>query len=93
MKIFWSKTIIECKWRTPTRKDLNQILWYSLAYKKPIIFIIQAEIREKMRKKFEKDIEKLETDIHIIENFRVGDRDSSIEKLAFLKELKPEIPI
>jgi len=85
------KYIIECKWRTPTSKDLNQILWYSLAYKKPIIFIIQEEMREKMKEKFQKDIEKLETDIHIIENFKVGYRESCISKLTILKELKPEI--
>lgn len=79
------KYIIECKDRKPRRKDLSQTLWYALAYRKPLLFIIQGQLDARTRRGFQKDINELETKVRVIEGFKIGKRDSCQEKLRFLK--------
>jgi hypothetical protein len=78
------KYIIECKPYEPTENDLSQTLWYSLGYKRPLLLIIGERMSNSIRENFEEDIKKLDHEIKIIEEFRIGERKQCSKKIDFL---------
>lgn len=88
------KFIVECKEDNPTEKDLSQALWYSLAYKKPLILVLQGEIDKEKEGVFREDIEQIKElgqNIEVIENFKIGRKRECMEKIEFLADLDVEI--
>jgi hypothetical protein len=88
------KFIVECKEGNPTEKDLSQALWYSLAYKKPLILVLQGEIDKEIEGVFREDLERIKElgqNIEVIENFKIGRKRECMEKIDFLADLDVEI--
>lgn len=86
------KFIVECKEDNLKDNDLSQALWYCLAYKKPLILVLQGEIEKEGV--FREDIERIKElgqNIEVIENFKIGRKRECMEKIDFLADLDVEI--
>ncbi|KXB02931.1 hypothetical protein AKJ45_03075 [candidate division MSBL1 archaeon SCGC-AAA261F19] len=57
-----AECIIECKERTPTERDLSQVLWYSLAYGKPLLLLVQERLGGAIMERFTEDTKKLDNE-------------------------------
>lgn len=76
--------IIECRDKDPSEEDLSQSLYRSFAYKSPILLIVQGQFNENLRKKFKENVSKLDSEVKIVENFKIGSRDKCKDLLSFL---------
>lgn len=88
------KFIVECKEETPTDKDLSQALWYSLAYRKPVLFILQEKIDQEKESLFGENMERIRESgqsIKLVENFKIGHKRECMEKVEFLEDLDIEM--
>lgn len=76
--------IIECKYRKLTEKDLLQALCTSSIYKSPLLLTVQGRMDKSVSTMFKEHVSELDSEVKIIENFRVGRRDDCKDLLSFL---------
>lgn len=61
--------IIKCRNRSMTEEDYNRLLWYAIAYEKPILLFCSSEVTDG---DFLDSIERIDTEVSIVDGFSVG---------------------
>lgn len=67
--------LIDCNHGSLSKNDYSKILWYGIAYTRPLIIVTSEQITDKA---FKKDLERLPTKSSVVENFStdLGPSDS-----------------
>jgi len=75
------KFFIECKAGELNRDDVKRILWYSLAYKVPIVVFSQGKVSKTLKDKIELFKRYTNTEVQVFEEFTIGERRKWLDAL------------
>jgi len=78
------KFFIECKSGDLNIDDVKRILWYSLAYKVPIVVFSQGKVNKSLKNKIELFKRYTNMEVQVFEELKIGERQKWLDALSLI---------